>query len=213
MIRVLLADDQALVRDGFRSIIEREPDLSVIAEASDGLETVELARRFQPDVALVDIRMPVCDGLEATRRLLALPNPPRVVILTTFDRGEYIYEALRAGASGFLLKDVRAAQLTEAVRTAASGDALLSPSVTRHVIEEYVRRPPKVEHRAELAALTNREREVLTLVATALSNAEIGERLHVTEATVKTHVNRVFGKLGLRDRAQAIVFAHERGIS
>jgi DNA-binding NarL/FixJ family response regulator len=212
MIRVLLADDQALVRDGFRSIIEREPDLSVVAEASDGLETVELARRFQPDVALVDIRMPVCDGIEATRRLLKLQNPPRVVILTTFDRGEYIYEALRAGASGFLLKDVRAGQLTEAVRTAASGDALLSPSVTRHVIEEYVRRPPRSERRAELAALTDREREVLTLIAAALSNVEIGERLHVTEATVKTHVNRLLSKLGLRDRVQAVVYAYESNL-
>jgi len=203
VIRVLLADDQALVRDGFRSIIEREPDLSVVAEASDGIEAVELARRFRPDVALVDIRMPVCDGLEATRRLLQLSNPPRVVILTTFDRREYIYEALRAGASGFLLKDVRAGQLTEAVRIAASGDALLSPTVTRHVIEEYVRRPLRAERRAELAALTDRELEVLTLVAAALSNAEIGERLHVAEATVKTHINRLLSKLGFCDRGAA----------
>jgi DNA-binding NarL/FixJ family response regulator len=199
-------------RDGFRSIIDREPDLSVVAEASDGIETVELARRFRPDVAMVDIRMPVCDGLEATRRLLKLPNPPRVVILTTFDRGDYIYEALRAGASGFLLKDVRAGQLTEAVRIAASGDALLSPSVTRHVIEEYVRRPPRAERRTELAALTGRELEVLTLVAAALSNSEIGERLHVAEATVKTHVNRLLSKLGLRDRVQAVVYAYESNL-
>jgi DNA-binding NarL/FixJ family response regulator len=212
MIRVLIADDQALVREGFRSIIERESDLSVVGEAADGQAAVALARELRPDVVLVDIRMPVMDGLQATRELLARPAAPRVLILTTFDRDEYVYEALKAGASGFLLKDIRRGQLVEAIRTAAAGEALLAPTITRRLIEDFVRRPPAGERSAVLKALTDREREVLTLMARGMSNAEIAQALCLGEATIKTHVNRILSKLELRDRVQAVVLAYECGI-
>jgi DNA-binding NarL/FixJ family response regulator len=212
-IRVLIADDEAIVRDGLRAIVELEDDLEVVAEAADGAEAVELARTLNPDVALVDIRMPTIDGLEATRRLLALANPPRVLVLTTFDRNEYVYEAMKAGASGFLLKDVRRGQLTDAIRKAVAGDTLIAPAITRRLIEEFCRRP-SAQHaqRTELVDLTPRELEVLTLIGKGLSNTEIAATLVVAETTVKTHVARVLGKLDLRDRAQAVVLAYETGL-
>ena len=211
MIRVLLADDQALIRDGFRALIDREPDLEVVAEATDGVEAIELTRRHRPDVVLMDIRMPNIDGLTATQRVLALPQPPRVLVLTTFDRNEWVYEALRAGASGFLLKDVRGSQLTEALRTVAGGESLLAPSITRRLIEEFVLAHPSTRPSAPPSMLTEREAEVLRLLAAGLSNAEIAERLVVGHSTVKSHVNRLLTKLDLRDRAQAVVFAYESG--
>jgi DNA-binding NarL/FixJ family response regulator len=210
VIDVLLADDQALVRDGFRALIDREPDLRVVAEAVDGVEAIALARRHRPAVVLMDIRMPTIDGLTATARVLALPEPPRVLVLTTFDRDDWIYEALRAGASGFLLKDVRGSQLTEAIRTVAAGEALLAPSVTRRLIEQFVSRAPE-RPPTSLPELTERERDVLRLLAGGLSNAEIAESLVIGHSTVKTHVNRLLTKLGLRDRAQAVVYAYESG--
>jgi DNA-binding NarL/FixJ family response regulator len=209
-IDVLLADDQALVRDGFRALIDREPDMGVVAEAADGVEAIALTRRHRPDVVLMDIRMPNIDGLTATTRVLALPQPPRVLVLTTFDRNEWVYEALRAGASGFLLKDVRGGQLTSAIRTVAAGEALLAPSITRRLIEQFVARRPAGPHPAP-AALTDREAEVLRLLAAGLSNAEIADRLVIGHSTVKTHVTRLLTKLDLRDRAQAVVFAYETG--
>jgi DNA-binding NarL/FixJ family response regulator len=210
-IEVLLADDQALVRDGFRALIDREPDMRVVAEAADGVEAIALTRRHRPDVVLMDIRMPAIDGLTATTRVLALPEPPRVLVLTTFDRNEWVYEALRAGASGFLLKDVRGSQLTQAIRTVADGEALLAPSITRRLIEQFVsRRPPRAPQPAP-ATLTEREAEVLRLLAAGLSNAEIADRLVIGHSTVKTHVTRLLTKLDLRDRAQAVVFAYESG--
>jgi len=212
-IRVLIADDEAIVRDGLRAIVELEDDLDVVAEAADGAEAVELARTLAPDVALVDIRMPTMDGLEATRRLLALPDPPRVLVLTTFDRNEYVYEAMRAGASGFLLKDVCRGQLTDAIRKVVAGDTLIAPAITRRLIEEFCRRPSAQDaRRTELVDLTPRELEVLTLIGQGLSNSEIATTLVVAETTVKTHVARVLGKLGLRDRAQAVVVAYETGL-
>jgi DNA-binding NarL/FixJ family response regulator len=212
-IRVLLADDEAIVRDGLRAIVELEDDLEVIAEAADGVEAVELARTLAPDVALVDIRMPNMDGLEATRRLVALPDPPRVLVLTTFDRNEYVYDAMKAGASGFLLKDVRRGQLTDAIRKAVAGDTLVAPAITRRLIEEFCRRPSAHRsRRMELVDLTPRELEVLTLIGRGLSNGEIAAALVVAETTVKTHVARVLGKLDLRDRAQAVVVAYETGL-
>lgn len=211
--RVLLADDEAIVRDGLRAIVELEADMEVVGEAANGGEAVDLARTLSPDVALVDIRMPHVDGLEATRRILALPQPPRVVVLTTFDRNEYVYEAMRAGASGFLLKDVRRGQLTDAIRKVVAGDTLVAPTITRRLIEEFCRRPSSLEARHnELADLTPREIEVLTLLGRGLSNAEIAETLVVAETTVKTHVARVLTKLRLRDRAQAVVIAYETGL-
>ena len=210
MIRVLLADDQALVRDGFRALIDREPDLSVVAEAADGVEAIAAVRACRPDVVLMDIRMPNIDGLTATRRVLTLPEPPKVLVLTTFDRNEWVYDALRAGASGFLLKDVRGSQLTDAIRTVAAGEALLSPSITRRLIEEFVSRQP-AEPAPPPAALTEREAEVLRLLAAGLTNSEIAERLFVGHSTVKTHVARLLAKLELRDRAQAVVYAYESG--
>jgi DNA-binding NarL/FixJ family response regulator len=212
-IRILLADDEAIVRDGLRAIVELEADMEVVGEAANGGEAIDLARTLSPDVALVDIRMPHVDGLEATRRILALPQPPRVVVLTTFDRNEYVYEAMRAGASGFLLKDVRRGQLTDAIRKVVAGDTLVAPTITRRLIEEFCRRPSSHEARHnELADLTPREIEVLTLLGRGLSNAEIAETLVVAETTVKTHVARVLAKLRLRDRAQAVVIAYETGL-
>jgi DNA-binding NarL/FixJ family response regulator len=213
VIRVLVADDETIVRDGLRAIVELEADMEVVGEAADGAETVELARRHQPDVALVDIRMPNVDGLEATRRLLALPTPPRVIVLTTFDRNEYVYEAMRAGASAFLLKDVRRGQLTDAIRKVVDGDTLVAPVITRRLIEEFCRRPSARDARTrELRDLTPREVEVLTLIGRGLSNAEIAASLVVAETTVKTHLARILSKLDLRDRAQAVVVAYETGL-
>jgi DNA-binding NarL/FixJ family response regulator len=211
-IRVLLADDQALVRSGFRLILETREDLEVVGEAENGREAVELARRLNPDVILMDVRMPDVDGVEATRRLTALGSPARVLILTTFDLDEYVYEALRAGASGFLLKDVQPAQLVDAVRVVAAGEALLAPTVTRRLLDHFgaqlgATRPPP-----ELARLTDRELEVLTLMAEGLSNAELADHLFLSETTVKTHVSSVLRKLELRDRVQAVVLAYNAGL-
>jgi DNA-binding NarL/FixJ family response regulator len=212
MIRVLVADDQALVRDGFRALIEREPDLDVVGEARDGVEAVDLARRVRADVVLMDIRMPRLDGLAATRAILGSVDPPRVIVLTTFDRNEWVFEALRAGASGFLLKDVRAEALVEAIRVVHAGDALLAPSITRRMIAEFARMAPPDGQVSELAVLTERERDVLRLGAAGLSNAEIADKLVIEHSTVKTHVNRVLTKLGLRDRTQAVVYAYEHRV-
>jgi DNA-binding NarL/FixJ family response regulator len=212
-IRVMIADDQALVRGGFRAILEAAPDIEVVAEAGDGAEAVELARRHRIDVALMDIRMPRVDGIEATRRLMSESRATvRVLILTTFGLDQYVYEALRAGASGFLLKDVEPERLAPSVRVVAAGEALLAPSITRRLIEEFARRPVVDSDSGPLARLTAREREVLTQVARGLSNAEIAERLFLSGATVKTHVAHVLNKLDLRDRVQAVVFAYESGL-
>jgi len=212
---ILVADDQALVRAGFRMILEAEPDFRVVAEAKDGPDAVEAAWRYHPDIVLMDIRMPRMDGLEATRRILAAPDSgaTRVLMLTTFDLDEYVYDALQAGASGFLLKDVPPEQLVAGIRVVAAGDALLAPSVTRRLIETFRReRPHAPKPPAELAELTDREREVLGLMARGLSNAEIADELIVSGTTVKTHVARVLSKLNLRDRVQAVVLAYEAGI-
>lgn len=215
-IRVLIADDQAMVRAGFRMILGVEDDIDVVAEAADGREAVELAQANPVDVVLMDIRMPVSDGIEATAGITALSDPPRVLILTTFGLDEYVYGALRAGAAGFLLKDAPPEQLVHAVRTIASGEALLAPAVTKRLIERFVSLPnPAGQLRGAGSAierLSSREAEVLQLVARALSNAEIAERLFVSEATVKTHVARILTKLDLRDRTQAVVFAYENGL-
>ena len=213
MIRILIADDQALVRGGFRSILEGQEDLEVVGEASDGAQAVDEAVRLAPDVVLMDIRMPALDGIEATRRIFSLGVATRVLVLTTFDIDEYVYEAMKAGASGFLLKTAPPRQLADAVRTVASGEALLAPSVTQRLIEQFVRRPPPGAATAPgLEELTERERDVLQLLARARSNAEIAAELFVSEATVKSHVNRILRKLDLRDRAQAIVLAYETGL-
>ena len=214
-VRLLIADDQSLVRTGFRMILDEEESLSVIGEAADGLEAVEMARGLKPDVVLMDIRMPGIDGIEATRRILAEPvlDPPvRVLVLTTFDLNEYVYDALRAGASGFLLKDVPAEQLIAGVHLVASGEALLAPTVTRRLIEEFARHAPAPEPPEAFEELTPREIEVFGLVARGMSNAEIAASLVVSDATIKTHVARVLMKLGLRDRIQAVVLAYETGI-
>jgi DNA-binding NarL/FixJ family response regulator len=216
-ISVLLADDQPLLRRGFRMILEAEPDLTVVAEASDGEEAADLARRDAPDVVLMDIRMPGTDGIEATRRITAEDAGVRVLVLTTFDLDEYAFGALRAGASGFLLKDVRPAELVAAIRTVAAGDAVVSPRVTRRLLEEYAQVLPLSPTQQEqaypqLAALTGREREVLVAVAHGLSNAEIAASLYVSEATVKSHVGRILAKLELRDRVQVVVLAYETGL-
>jgi DNA-binding NarL/FixJ family response regulator len=211
--RVLIADDQALVRAGFRKLLESAPDIDVVGEAADGREAVDQARRLRPALVLMDIRMPRLDGIEATRRLTADAEGVRVLILTTFGLDDYVYEALRAGASGFMLKDAPPEELLAAIEVVARGDALIAPAVTRSVIEEFVRRspadtppPPAVEE------LTEREREVLALLARGLSNAEIAERLVVSNGTVKTHVAHVLAKLGLRDRVQAVILAYESGL-
>jgi DNA-binding NarL/FixJ family response regulator len=213
--KVLIVDDQSLVRAGFRMILEAEPDIDVVGEAADGLTAVLAARETEPHVILMDVRMPNVDGLEATRRLLeGKETGPRILILTTFDLDEYVYEALRAGASGFLLKDTPPEQLVEAIRIVAGGDALLSPTITRRVIAEFVRRPPTVglEPSKGLDELTSEERDVLRLVARGLSNEEIAAEADVEEATVKADVARILEKLRLRDRVQAVVFAYEQGV-
>jgi len=211
VIRVLLADDQALVRSGFRMILEEREDIEVVAEAENGREAVEAARRTSPDVVLLDVRMPELDGIEAAARILAERPNARVLILTTFDLDEYVARALRAGASGFLLKDVRPTQLVDAIRVVAAGDALLAPTVTRRLLDRFAQSfdsspPPVLEH------LTDREREILKLVAEGLSNAEIADRLVLGESTVKTHVSAVLRKLGLRDRVQAVIAAYDAGL-
>ena len=210
-IRVLLCDDQALVRSGFRMILDQRPGIEVVGEAEDGLQAIALAERRRPDVILMDIRMPNLDGVEATRRLVAAGTPARIVILTTFDLDEYVYEALQAGASGFVLKDDPPEQLLAAIRTVASGEALLSPAVTKRVIREFtrIRRPTTPEG---LDDLTEREREVLALIADGRSNAEIAGALFISETTVKTHVTHVLQKLDLRDRVQAVVLAYRSGL-
>jgi len=214
VIRVLLVDDQALVRAGFRSLLEDEADLQVVGEAGDGARAVELARSARPDVVLMDIRMPVMDGLEATRRIAAdeLLGGVRVLVLTTFELDEYVFEALAAGASGFLLKNTDPVELLRAVRVVADGEALLAPSVTRRLIAEFAARPRPGGTPVELTALTDREREVMALAAGGLSNEEIAERLVVSPATARTHVSRAMVKLGARDRAQLVVFAYESGL-
>ena len=214
-IRVVVVDDQPVVRAGFETILTAQDDIDVVGEAGDGLEAVELARRLRPDVVLMDVRMPNLDGIEATRRLAGpdVPEPVKVLILTTFDVDDYVYEALRAGASGFLLKDVSRHDLVAAVRVIAAGDALLAPSVTRRLVEEFSRRPARDRPSpAALDALTTREREVLEHVARGRSNAEIAAELYVGEATVKSHVAHVLMKLGLRDRVQAVILAYEVGL-
>jgi DNA-binding NarL/FixJ family response regulator/class 3 adenylate cyclase len=211
-LSILIVDDQALVRAGFRMILDAEDDVEVVGEASNGTEAIDEVRRLRPDIVLMDVRMPELDGIEATRRLLADEDAQtKIVMLTTFDMDEYVYEALRAGASGFLLKDVPPEQLVEGIRAVGSGEALLAPSITRRVIEEFVRRPPETARTPppELAELTERELEVLKLIARGLSNAEIAKELFVSETTVKTHVSRILMKLQLRDRVQAVVFAYE----
>jgi DNA-binding NarL/FixJ family response regulator len=214
-LSVLIVDDQALVRAGFRMILDAEEDIDVAGEAADGADAVAEAQRLKPDVILMDVRMPQVDGIEATRRVLADGLDTKVVMLTTFDMDEYVYDALRAGASGFLLKDVPPEQLVAGIRAVAQGDALLAPSVTRRVIEEFVRRPPASVQTMppEVAELTARELEVLRLVAKGLSNAEIAKELFVSETTVKTHVAHVLTKLGVRDRVQAVVLAYECGLA
>jgi len=214
VIRVLLADDQALVRTGFRMILEHAPDMEVVGEAGDGAQAAALALELRPDVVLMDIRMPEVDGVEATRRICADDDSRiRILVLTTFDLDEYVYAALHAGASGFLLKDTLAPDLLSAIRVVANGEAVVAPSVTRRLLERYVATAPaELTPSADLNLLTGREREVLTLIARGLSNSEIAGRLHLTEGTVKTHVSRILSKLGLRDRVQAVVFAYEAGL-
>jgi DNA-binding NarL/FixJ family response regulator len=213
MIRVLIADDQALLRGSFSLILQSDSDIEVVGEAEDGLDALAKARRLQPDVVLMDIRMPRMDGIEATRRLVRMDPPPRVVILTTYDLDEYLYEAMVAGASGFLLKDVRAEQLPGAVRSVAAGDYLLGSGPTRRLVESFVARPPSGSHRLErVDGLSEREIEVLTLVGKGRSNTEIAESLYIGESTVKTHINRIFAKLGLSSRVQAVIRAYEAGL-
>jgi DNA-binding NarL/FixJ family response regulator len=212
-IRVLIADDQELVRTGFRVILDAEPDITVAGEAADGREAVEAARSRRVDVVVMDIRMPAMDGIEATRRIATNGDgAPRILILTTFDLDEYVFEALRAGASGFLLKDAGADELLHAVRVVAAGDALLAPSITRRLIADYARRPAPQEQPHAMSDLTPRELDVLRLMARGLANADIARELYIGDATVKTHVARIFAKLGLHDRAQAVVLAYESGL-
>jgi len=212
-ISVLIADDEAIVRDGLRTILDLEDDMTVIGEAADGASAVAATRELRPDVTLVDIQMPGLDGIEATRQMVTAPNPPRVLVLTTFDRNEYVYEAMKAGASGFLLKDVRRHQLTDAVRTVVRGETLLAPTITRRLIEEFCTRPsPASTTPLELAELTPREVEVLTLIGRGRSNADIAAEFVVAETTVKTHVAHILAKLSLNDRAQAVIAAYETGL-
>jgi DNA-binding NarL/FixJ family response regulator len=212
-VRVLLADDQSMVRAGFRMILESEPDIEVVGEAENGEQATAATRRLRPDVVLMDIQMPGEDGLQATRRITDTPSlPSRVVILTTFERDEYVFDALRSGASGFLLKNAPPEELVHAVRVVAAGDALLAPSVTRRIIEQFAHRPVDPQRGAPLQALTQREREVLALLARGRSNAELAAELFVTEGTIKTHVSSLLAKLGLRDRVQAVVLAYESGL-
>ncbi len=215
-VRVIVADDHQVVRAGFAALLETQPDFTVLGTASDGAEAVRMSRELRPDVILMDVRMPGTDGIEATRQLTGAPDAPRIIILTTFDLDQYVYDALRAGASGFLLKDVTAERLFDAVRVVAAGDALLAPGVTRRLISEFARMPkpagPASQPAAAVRDLTPRETEVLRLLAEGLSNPEIADRLVVTEETVKTHVSRVLHKLGLRDRTQAVVLAYESGL-
>jgi DNA-binding NarL/FixJ family response regulator len=212
-IRVLLADDQAMVRAGFRMILETQPDIEVVGEAANGEQAADSARRLRPDVVLMDIQMPDGDGLTATRRITEAGEPhSRVVILTTFERDEYVFEALQSGASGFLLKNAPPEELLHAVRVVAAGDALLAPSVTRTLIEQFARRPARPDTGARLDTLTEREREVLVMLARGKSNAELAAELVVSEGTIKTHVSSLLGKLGVRDRVQAVVLAYESGL-
>ena len=213
-VRIVIADDHDVIRSGFASLLDTQPDFTVIGTASDGIEAVRVSRELQPDVVLMDIRMPRIDGIEATRQLTSQgSNSPRILVLTTFDLDEYVYDALRAGASGFLLKDVTAEQLFEAVRVIAAGDALLAPGITRRLIAEFAQRPTAApQPMPALQELTPRETQVLQHVAEGLSNSEIADRLVVTEETVKTHVSRILNKLGLRDRTQAVVAAYETGL-
>jgi DNA-binding NarL/FixJ family response regulator len=215
VIRVLLADDQDLIRFGLRVLLDGEDDLAVVGDAADGLHAVELARRLRPDVVLMDVRMPGIDGIEATGRIVADPQlgATKVIVLTTFEIDEYVFDALRAGASGFLIKDTKPAELLRAIRLVAAGDALLSPSVTRRVVREFALRPSRtVKPHPRLAALTERERETVTLVAEGLTNDEIAARLTISPATARTHVGRAMVKLGARDRAQLVVFAYQSGL-
>ena len=215
VVQIIVADDQRVVRAGFAALLGTQPDFTVVGTACDGTEAVRLCRELRPDVVLMDVRMPGMDGIEATRKLANLAHDgPRILILTTFDLDEYVYDALRAGASGFLLKDVTAERLFDAVRVVAAGDALLAPAITRRLISEFARLQPQpaIPSRETLAALTPRERQVLRLVAAGLSNQEIAAQLIVTAETVKTHVSRVLSKLGLRDRTQAVVAAYESGL-
>jgi DNA-binding NarL/FixJ family response regulator len=212
-IRVVIADDQGMVRAGFTVLLNAQPDIEVIAEAVNGQEAIAHATGLHPDVILMDVRMPVLDGLQATREITALPDPPKILVLTTFDLDDYVYEALRSGASGFLLKDASAGELADAVRLVAAGDAMLAPGVTRRLIAEFARMgAPRGPTRKQLDGLTERESEVLALVAHGMSNGEIADHLVVAEQTVKTHVSRILMKLGLRDRTQAAVLAYETGL-
>jgi len=213
VIRVFIADDQALVRGGFRMILDAQPDMEVVGEAEDGRQALRSVAELKPDVVLMDIRMPEMDGLETTRRIVTDEDAPRVLMLTTFDMNEYVYEAMKSGASGFLLKDVKPEQLADAVRTVAAGDSLLAPAITRRLIEEFVRRPPPGSTAPpELETLTDRELEVLKLIAKGYSNEEIAKELFVSMATVKTHITHILMKLDLRDRVQAVVLAYESGL-
>ena len=213
MIRVLLAEDQALVRDGLRMMLAAEPDIEVVGEAADGKQALELVRRLVPDVALMDVRMPELNGIEATRRLAAAGSPVRVLVLTTFDLDEYVYEAMRAGASGFLLKDARREQLAAAIRAVSAGEMLIDPAVTRRLVEDFCRRPPPTTGiPAAAEELTERELEVARAVARGLSNVQIAGELYLGETTVKTHIANILAKLNLRDRVQIVVFAYESGI-
>jgi len=212
-IRVLVADDETLVRDGLRAIAELEGDIEIVGDAATGGQAVQLAKTLHPDVVLMDIRMPEMDGLAATRAIMREPSPPRILVLTTFDSDESVYQAMKAGASGFLLKDVRRGQLTEAIRTAAAGDTLLAPAITRRLIEQFCRQPaPSQETPGQLTGLTARELEVLRLVGRGQSNTTIAGTLFIAETTVKTHVAHILTKLGLADRAQAVVLAYETGL-
>jgi DNA-binding NarL/FixJ family response regulator len=212
-IRVLIVDDQALLRGSLRILMENEPDLIVVGEAGTGGEAVDLARAQRPDVILMDVRMPGMDGIEATRKITAYENPPKILVLTTFDLDEYVYSALRTGAGGFLLKDTPPAQLLDAIRVVASGEALLAPTVTRRLIAQFVRRPePARIPTRTLAGITDREREVLTLIALGLCNGEIERHLHLSRGTVKTHIGRLLAKLGARDRAQLVIVGYETGL-